>query len=147
MKKVIFLMLAMSMSLGLMSCSSDDDSSNEPQFKIDGIWKVTQYFANNIEQDVDDFCAFKGNFQFVPGGTFVENGYEVEEETLNCIAKTAVGGTWVKNNNSYTITLNAGAVSTVLPNTFTPVINSNNINRFEITYTEFGQPRRIVFTK
>lgn len=147
MKKVIFLMLAMSMSLGLMSCSSDDDSSNEPQFTIQGVWKVSQYFANNVEQDIDDYCAFKGSFQFVAPNVFVENGFEVVEGTTNCVAKTAISGTWVKNNNSYTLTFASGVASTVFPNTFTTITNSSNLNKFEITYTEFGQPRRLVFTK
>lgn len=142
MKKVIFLMLAMTMSLGLMSCSSDDDSGNEPQFSIVGTWKVTQIFINGVESDVDDYCSYRGTFQFINPSTFVENGFELVDDV--CTAKETAAGTWTKTGNSYTI---ANVTSTVLPATFTPVTNSSNINQFELNLTAGGIPTKLVLTK
>lgn len=142
MKKVIFLMLAMTMSLGLMSCSSDDDSGNEPQFSIVGTWKVTQIFINGVESDVDDYCSYRGTFQFINPSTFVENGFELVDDV--CTAKETAAGIWTKTGNSYTI---ANVTSTVLPATFTPVTNSSNINQFELNLTAGGIPTKLVLTK
>lgn len=142
MKKVIFLMLAMTMSLGLMSCSSDDDSGNEPQFSIVGTWKVTKIFINGVESDVDDYCSYRGTFQFINPSTFVENGFELVDDV--CTAKETAAGTWTKTGNSYTI---ANVTSTVLPATFTPVTNSSNINQFELNLTAGGIPTKLVLTK
>lgn len=143
MKKVIFLMLAMTMSLGLISCSSDDDGGgNQPQFNIAGTWKVTQVFVNGVEQNVNDFCVYRGTFQFINPGTFVENGYELVDDT-DCTALETAAGTWVKNGNSYTL---SNVTSTVLPTTFTPITNTENINKFELNLSG-GIPARLVFTK
>ena len=143
MKKVIFLMLAMTMSLGLMSCSSDDDnSSNEPQFTIVGTWKVTQLFINGVEGNVADYCSYRGTFQFINPGTFVENGYELDG--TNCMAMETAAGNWVKSGNSYTI---SNVTSTVLPATFTPITTTTNINKFELNLSAGGIPTKLVFTK
>lgn len=143
MKKVIFLMLAMTMSLGMISCSSDDDTgNNEPQFSIVGTWKVSQIFINGVESDVDNYCSYRGTFQFINPSTFVENGFELIDEV--CTAKETAAGTWTKSGNSYTIT---NVTSTVLPATFTPVTTSSNINKFELNLSAGGIPTKLVFTK
>lgn len=143
MKKVIFLMLAMTMSLGFISCSSDDDnSSNEPQFTIAGIWKVSQIFINGVEGNVADYCSYRGTFQFINPGTFVENGFELVDTT--CTPIETVAGAWVKTGNSYTI---SNVTSTVLPATFTPITSTTNINKFELNLSAGGIPTKLVFTK
>ena len=147
MKKVFAMLLILTMGFGLVSCSSDDDSVSGPQFTIVGTWKVTQIFINNVEANVDDYCPYNGTFQFINGGTYVENGYEMEMVNLDCIPLDVVGGNWAKNNNSYTLTLNGGETSTVLPSTFTPIIDSDNINKFELSLSAGGIPTRLVFTK
>jgi len=146
MKKVFAMMLAMTIGFGMVSCNSDDDDGvNTPQFTIHGIWKVTQIFINGVEHNVNDYCPYKGSFQFISGGTYVENGFELVES--NCIASDPVGGTWTKNGNTYTLTLNAGATSSVLPNSFSPIVDSQNINMFELNLSAGGIPTRLVFTK
>lgn len=145
MKKVFAMMLALTMGLGMVSCSSDDDGGSGPVFTIHGTWKVTQVFINGVEHDVNDYCPYRGSFQFVSGGTYVENGYELDG--TDCLALDPIGGTWVKNGNTYTLTLNAGAVSSVLPNSFSPITNSSNINTFELSLSAGGIPTKLVFTK
>jgi hypothetical protein len=145
MKKVFALMFAFVMTLGLVSCNSDDDSGSTPQFTIVGTWKVTQLFINGVEQNVNDYCPYKGTFQFITGGTYVENGYELDG--TNCVAADVLGGTWTKSGNSYTLALNNSATSSVLPTTFSPVTNSTTINKFELNLSAGGIPTKLVFTK
>src|SRR5690606_15619000 len=136
MKKVFALMFVLLMGVSMVSCSSDDDSPAAPQFSILGTWKVSKVYINGVEQNEDDFCSYKGTFQFVSPNTYVENGFEVVGE--NCVAKDPIGGTWAKSGNTYTLRLPAGTSSTVLPLTFTPVTNSNNIYKFQFTFTTAG---------
>lgn len=145
MKKVFALMFALLMGVSMVSCSSDDDSPAAPQFSILGTWKVSKVYINGVEQNVDDFCSYKGTFQFVSPNTYVENGFEVVGE--NCVAKDPIGGTWAKSGNTYTLTLPSGTNSTVLPLNFTPVTNSNNINQFELNLSAGGIPTKLVFAK
>lgn len=146
MKKVFALMFAFVMGLGMISCSSDDDSSsNTPQFTIVGTWKVTQVFINGVEHNVDDYCPYKGTFQFITGGTYVENGFELDGTT--CVAADVLGGTYVKSGNNYTLTINGGSTSSVLPTTFSPITNTTTINKFELNLSAGGIPTKLVFTK
>lgn len=146
MKNVFALMLAMFVGLGMVSCSSDDDNGSTPQFTMVGTWKVTQVFINGVEHNVDDYCPYKGTFQFVTGGTYVENGFELNN-TNDCVAKETVGGTWAKSGNTYTLTLTGNASSTVLPNSFSPITTSGVINKFELNLSAGGIPTKLVFTK
>ena len=144
MKKVFAILFALTLGFGMISCSSDDDAGG-PEFTIHGTWKVTKLLINGVEHDVQDYCPYRGTFQFISGGTYVENGYELLEE--NCVASDPVGGTWQKQGNTYTLTLNGGAVSSVLPNSFSPIIDTNNINEFELSLSAGGIPTRLTFSK
>lgn len=146
MKKVIFLMLAMTMSLGLISCSSDDDNSNVPEFTIVGTWKVTAQYINNTQQDISSICAFKGNVKFISGGTYTEDVWE-EEQGVPCHLEETIGGTWVKNGNNYNITISTVGGQSILPGTITPITENGVINKFEITGSSLGTTTRLVFTK
>lgn len=145
MKKLFALLLITSFSFMSFSCSSDDDSPSGPQFTIVGTWKVTQIYINGVQGNVNDYCPYKGNFEFVDGGTYVEKGYELVG--TDCNAKPTLGGTWIKSGNNYTLTLNGTATSTVLPSTFTPITNSENVNKFELNLSAGGIPTRLIFTK
>lgn len=138
-------MMAMTMSLGLMSCSSDDDSSNEPQFTIVGTWKVTAQYINNVPQDISDVCAFKGNVKFISGGTYTEDVW-TEEEGVACHLDETIGGTWTKNGNSYNITISTVGGESILPGTITPIVG-DDITKFEITGSSLGTTTKLVFTK
>lgn len=141
------MMFAFMMAFGMFSCNSDDDgkANNEPQFTIVGTWKVTRIFINDVEHNVSDYCPYNGKFQFINGGTYVENPYKLDG--ANCVSAEAVGGTWTKNANLYTITLNGNATSSVLPTTFSPIVDASNINKFELNLSAGGIPTRLVFTK
>ncbi len=145
MKKVFALLFALSIGLGMISCSSDDDSSSTPQFTIVGTWKVTQAYFNGIEQNVADVCIYKGTAQFINGGTYVENKFDLNDADV-CVQGDAIGGTWAKSGNNYTLTFNSGQTSNLLNNTFTTVLNSDNINKFEVVSTA-GGTTRLIFTK
>ncbi len=145
MKKLFAMLFVLTMGFGLISCSSDDDNGGGPQFTIHGTWKVTQVFINGVEHDVNDYCPYKGSFQFISGGTYVENGYELVE--TNCLSSEPIGGTWTKSGNNYTLTLNGGVASSVLPSTFTPITNTDDINKFELNLSAGGIPTKLVFRK
>jgi len=147
MKKNFYLIIALVFSLGLISCSSDDDSPTVtgPQFTIVGTWKVTNIFINGIEHNVNDYCPYKGLFQFINGGTYVENPYT--QNGINCISTDAIGGTWSNLGNTYTISLTNNVSSSVLPTTFHPITDEINLNKFELNLTAGGIPTKLIFTK
>lgn len=146
MKKLVLLMFAFMMSLAFVSCSSDDDSDGQPQFNIVGTWKVTAQYINNNQQDISDICAFKGNVKFINGGTFTEDVW-TEEEGVACHLDETIGGTWIKNGNSYSVNITSQGGESILPATFTPVITNNDISKFEISETSLGTTTKLVFTK
>lgn len=139
-------MLAITLSLGMISCSSDDEGSDQPQFNIVGTWKVTAQYINNTPQDISDICIFKGNVKFINGGTFTEDIW-MESDVMDCHLHETIGGTWAKNGNSYTVNITTQGVESILPSTFTPTINNDNITQFEISETSLGTTTRLVFTK
>ncbi len=139
-------MFALTISLGFISCSSDDDGGNQPQFSIIGTWKVTAQYINNTQQDISDVCAFKGNVKFISGGTFTEDVW-MEGDAMPCHLEETIGGTWVKNGSSYTVNITTTGGVSILPATFTPVIENGVINKFEISASSLGTTTRLVFTK
>lgn len=147
MKKIHYLIFVLVTVFGTISCSSDDDSSsNQPQFSIVGTWKVTQQIINGVQQDVEAMCSFKGNVKFVNGGTYVEDIYNLNSENA-CVLSETIGGTWEKHGDSYSLNIVEGGELSILPSTFTPTTDVNNLNKFEISHTALGTTTRLVFTK
>lgn len=146
MKKSVYLMFTFALSLGFISCSSDDDGPNQPQFNIIGTWKVTAQYINNVPQDISDICYFKGNVKFISGGTFTEDVW-METDEMPCHLHETIGGTWAKSGNTYTVNITTQGGESILPASFTPTIDNNNITQFEISETSLGTTTRLVFTK
>lgn len=124
MKKVIFLMLAMTMSLGFISCSSDDDN-NEPNYSVVGRWEVTSYTVNGVAIEE---CELNGVRQFRTDGSYLQDEFE-EDENGNCtetVDSPAIG-TYSKSGNNLTTTV--GVV------TKTYKIEFVNESRFTLTET------------
>jgi hypothetical protein len=97
MKKVFALLLIS--SLGLTSCSSDDDGSNGPNYSMVGKWNITTYTINGEEFDE---CTLNGVRQFKQDGTYLQDEF-VENETTGACEETENSpliGTWTKSNDT-----------------------------------------------
>ena len=145
MKKVFAMMLALTLGLGMVSCSSDDDG-NQPQFSIIGTWKVTEKYVDGNIQDISDDCIYNGTIKFINGGTYVEDVFEETEEQPCSLVET-IGGTWSKSGNNYTLNITTQGYESMMPTTFTAVVDGNDLNHFEISETSLGTTTTIVFSK
>src|SRR5690606_17795409 len=103
MKKVVFLMLAMTMSLGMISCSSDDDSGNGPNYSVVGRWEVASYTVNGV--DIEE-CSLNGIRQFRTDSSYLQDEF-VEDEEGNCTETidSPIVGTYTKSGNNFSTTI------------------------------------------
>lgn len=99
MKKVIFLMLAMTMSLGLISCSSDDDNNDGPNYSVVGRWEVTSYTVNGV--GIEE-CELNGVRQFRTDGSYLQDEF-IEDENGICTETidSPIIGTYTKSGNNF----------------------------------------------
>lgn len=146
MKKILSLLLLSFFVFNFTSCKSDDDGPNEPPFSIVGTWKVTGKLINDVSQDISGVCEYKGNVKFVSGGIFVE---DVWGETTDhpCHLVETIGGTWEKNGESYKVIVTTEGFESILPETFTPEVQSGNQSQFRISATSLGTTTTLIFTK
>jgi len=146
MKKVFALMLISFLGFGLVSCNSDDDGNNEPEFSIVGTWKVTEKYINNEIQDISGECVYNGNIKFINGGTYVEDIY-METDDVPCSLVETIGGTWSKSGNNYTLHITTQGYESMMPETFTAEVEGTDFNHFEISETSLGTTTTLVFTR
>lgn len=103
MKKVFLVMLGLALGLGMMSCSSDDDSG--PMYSIVGKWKITQYTING---DPFEECSLNGIRQFKNDGVYLQDDYELDENgECKSTEDSPLIGTYQWNGNN---------LKTILPN-------------------------------
>ncbi|MDH7447716.1 lipocalin family protein [Aquimarina sp. 2201CG14-23] len=102
MKKII-LLFAVSISICITSCQTDDDAGPaDTKDKFIGSWKITQEFENGIEVTVEtctlqDVLTIKDDQNLTSTSYIAENGTCKLEETLT--------GTWENlGDNKYKIT-------------------------------------------
>ena len=122
MKKVIFLLLIIITTLGLSSCTSDDDNPDQDQ--LIGKWKAIEYSFNGVENS--DPCDLEGVFSIKSDGTFTNEDYESDQNDT-CFLDETVSGTWTNNGkNSYSFEA-AGETET-----YTMVFQGNTFSITEI---------------
>lgn len=93
MKKIVVLFLAV-LSLGVVSCSSDDDSGAS----IHGKWYFNKVGFGTFLIDYDHECTTqKDYFEFLASGILNEANHDV-----NCEASVE-SGTWAKTGNQLSI--------------------------------------------
>jgi len=102
MKKVFALMLVFSLGFGLVSCSSDDDSNDGPNYSVVGKWKVTARTFDG--QPVEITCQLNGVRQFKNDGTYLQDDYQIDETTGECTETidSPLIGTWSKSGDDFT---------------------------------------------
>ncbi len=104
MKKVFAMMLALTVGLGMISCSSDDDNGGGPNYTVVGKWEITNYTVGGTS--VED-CSIEGMRQFKPDGTLIQEQFE-EDENGVCVEteNSPLIGTYTKSGNNLSTTIN-----------------------------------------
>ncbi|MES2546028.1 MAG: lipocalin family protein [Bacteroidota bacterium] len=105
MKKNIFVIAVFSLLISIFSCS---DGGSESPGSIEGKWSFSKYsFTENgytsPEEDYDgnEPGCNKNYIEFLPDGVYVEANYYGSECEVDIIY-----GTWVRNGNVVTVSLN-----------------------------------------
>jgi len=98
MKKILLLMSALIMAISFNSCSDDNDD-NQNSEKIVGIWRLSQLYINNIDQQINE-CEKKMTIEVFENGTYIEKDYEYNELLTECLLYDQVNGTWENLGNS-----------------------------------------------
>lgn len=136
----------MTLVFGFTACNSDDDGPGEPPFTIVGTWKVTGKLINGVPQDISGECVYNGKLVFIDGGVYTEEVY-IQDAGTPCHLDQTIGGNWEKNGNSYKVTISTPGGVSILPATFTPIIESGNNTRFEISASSLGTTTTLIFAK
>lgn len=137
MKKVFAFVVLVSFGLGLISCSSDDDSVDGPNYTVVGKWSITSYTINGVSQED---CTTNGVRQFKTDGTYLQDEYLIDPETEECTEtiESPLIGTYTKTSTELKTVL-GGLTKTyelefVSENKFILTETYNNVD-FVLTYT------------
>lgn len=132
------------MGLFSMSCSDDDEGGDNNNVDvIVGAWKISSIIVDDT--DIYPILALQGVCEIESVSNFY-NDYTVVNETFeensegDCVAGTDDTGTWSKEGNIYTITVNEMPTSAEL-------IFSDNNNKFSVNQEFEGQMARITFSR
>ncbi|MBA5628303.1 hypothetical protein [Moheibacter lacus] len=103
MKKVFAMLFALSLGLGMLSCSSDDDGGDGPNYSVVGRWEITNYTVNGT---VVEECSNNGTRQFRTDGSYLQDEFIEDEngvctETLN----SPVIGSYTKSGDNLNVTI------------------------------------------
>lgn len=91
-------MSALIMAISFNSCSDDNDD-NQNSEKIVGIWRLSQLYINNIDQQINE-CEKKMTIEVFENGSYIEKDYEYNEALTECMLYDQVNGTWENLGNS-----------------------------------------------
>lgn len=112
--KNLKMMLIPMLFLGFFSTScSNDDDSNKNIDVIVGVWKITDVSLNGVSvyemlMDTENKCVLFTKTRFNNDHTVLVNRFQLESTTNDCVPDEDVHGSWEKNRNNYTMTLNNG---------------------------------------
>lgn len=139
MKKVFAMMLALTIGLGVVSCSSDDDNGGGPSYSVVGKWEITNYTVGGTS--VED-CSIEGMRQFKPDGTLLQEEFEVDENG-ECIEteNSPLIGTYTKSGDDLSTTMNGMTknydLDFISETKFTLTEEYNNVD-FVFTFTKIN---------
>lgn len=132
------------MGLFSMSCSDDDEGGDNNNVDvIVGAWKISSIIVDDT--DIYPILVLQGVCEIESVSNFY-NDYTVVNETFeensegDCVAGSDDTGTWSKEGNIYTITVNEMPTSAEL-------IFSDNNNKFSVDQEFEGQMARITFSR
>lgn len=92
MKKLIWLVSILFISISFNSCSDDDDDEVVIRDKIIGEWQWNQEFEDGDENTLST-CDKKSTLEFFQAGTFTAKDF-MEGENDVCVAMEPENGTW-----------------------------------------------------
>lgn len=98
MKKILLLMGVLIFSISFNSCSDDNNDNQNPD-KIVGIWRLSQLYIDNIDQQINE-CEKKMTIEVFENGTYIEKDYEYNNLLTECLLYDQVNGTWENLGNS-----------------------------------------------
>jgi len=126
MKKVFAILFALTISLGMISCSSDDDSGSGPNYSVVGKWEITERVFDGNPVEIP--CELNGTRQFQPNGTYLQDEFVSNPDTGECeeTEDSPLIGSYNKSGNNFTTTINNQTVNYT--------IEFVNENRFILTY-------------
>lgn len=143
MKKLMLILPLLVLGFTSMSCNNDDEGGSNNVDVIVGAWKISSIVIN--DNDIYPLLVLQG-FCELNNVTYFNNDYSLKMTTSqentegNCEAGADVTGTWSKEGNVYTITME-GESQTVTPE-FT-----NNNNKFTVAQEFEGQIAMVTFTR
>ncbi|SMC51220.1 lipocalin-like domain-containing protein [Moheibacter sediminis] len=144
MKKLMFVVPVLLMGLFSMSCSNDDEGGNNNNVDvIVGAWKISSIIVDDT--DIYPILVFQGVCEIETVSHFY-NDYSVVNKTFqenaegDCEAGPDDNGTWSREGNVYTITINQTPTSAELN-------FSDNNNKFTTEQQFEGQTARVTFSR
>lgn len=144
MKKVKAIFSIFLLSILVASCSSDDGGDRNDVDRIVGLWKVTDVRANGISiydyiNEGETACFLQTEVQFNNDHSILMQTYTINpvNEDLGCVELPEQEGTWSKENNVYSFTVEGETSSQEL--------NFADDNHFTFTSEMEGLQYEVVF--
>lgn len=143
MKKLMFIAPLLLMGLFSMSCSDDDEGGNNNVDVIVGAWKISSIIVGDTDiypaLVLQGICELQNVQHFNNDYSLIVKNFEENAEG-NCAAAADTSGSWSRNGNVYTVTIDGSSESV------TPVFSDNN-NKFAVEQEFEGQTARVTFSR
>jgi len=143
MKKLMWIVPLVLFGFASVSCNSDDEGSGQNAEVIVGAWKITNIVVSGT--DIYPLLVAQGVCE-IENVTNFNNDHTLTLETFqenadgNCEAGSDIAGTWSKDGNVYTLTMEGESQSV------TPEFSDNN-NKFSVSQEFEGQFAMVTFTR
>lgn len=142
MKKLMFMFPLMIMGL-FTACNDDDEGSSGNVDVIVGSWKISSIIVNDTDiyplLVLEGVCEIENVISFHNDYTLTNQTFQEDVEG-NCAAGPDESGTWSKQGNAYTITINGNSESA------TPDFSDNG-NKFAVNQEFEGQMAVVTFSR
>ena len=143
MKKLVLIIPLLIMGFASVSCNNDDEGGENNVDVVVGAWKISSIVVNDT--DIYPLLVMQGVCELA-NVTHFHNDYTLkmtnfqENAEGNCESGTDTTGTWSKDGNVYTLTMEGESQSV------TPEFTDNN-NKFTVAQEFEGQFAMVTFTR
>lgn len=141
----MFIVPLMLIGLASVSCNSDDEGgSGNNSDVIVGSWKISSIVVDDTDiypaMVLAGVCEIEDVTHFHNDHTITTDTFQENADTGDCEPGPDGSGTWSKEGNAYTVTLN-GEAQTVTPEF------SDNDNKFTVAQEFEGQFAMVTFSR